>query len=268
VWETGLAAFLLSWLFLVTLRLETNDWTGWLKLGGLWGVAALAAPSVLGFLPFSLLYPAWRLRREGTRTLVRFAAASALVFALTAPWLIRNFVVFHRPVFLRSNYWFEFSLGNLHGAQGQAWSGAHPASNPPYLQHYAEVGEVAFVAERKARAFTFVSQNKAEFLAITLKRIRGFWDGSELAYEPPDPFKPWMMAATSLLAVAGLWLALRRHARFAWVFFAVLAMYPIPYYLTYTNPRYRHPIEPMMVVLTGYVLSEGLMKVKRAVDRT
>lgn len=256
VWETALAALLLSWLFLMTLRLDSERWLAWLALGAAWGFSALASPSILGFLPFSLLYPAWRLRHEWRRVALRAAGAALLMVALTSPWLARNYAVFHQPVFLRSNFWFEFSLGNFHGGEGAAWSGAHPASNQAYLQHYAEVGEVRFVAERKAKAFEFVTRNKREFVELVVKRMAAFWDGSELAYEPPDPFSPWMLLATSLLAASGLWLALRRHVLHAFVFVGLFALYPMPYYLTYTNPRYRHPIEPLMVVLTGYFLNE------------
>jgi hypothetical protein len=257
VWETALAALLLSVLFLMTIRLESPAWQPWLCLGATWGFSALAAPSLLGFLPFSFLYPAWKLRADWKRVSSRLACTGLLFLVVIAPWMARNYAVFHRPVFLRGNYWFEFSLGNFHGAGGAAWSGAHPASNPVYFRRYAEIGEVAFVAERKAVAFRFVKEHKGEFILLTLKRVKDFWDGSELAYEPPDPFSPWMMLTNSALMAGGLWLAFRRGVNLAVVFAGLFVLYPIPYYLTYTNQRYRHPIEPMMVVLTGFLLAEG-----------
>lgn len=263
VWETAAAALILSWLFLLTLQAESPRWKPWLKLGAVWGLAALTCPSVLGFLPFSLLYPAWKLRPDGKRTAARFLAASILFAALIAPWIVRNQVVFHKPVFLRGNYWFEFSLSNYHGSNGAAWSGAHPALNPAYLKHYTEIGEMAFVAEKKAKAFEFVRACPGEFASLVGKRVIGFWDGNELEYERrDDPFKPWMVLVTSLLAGAGLWLGLRRRVPGMIPFLGLFALYPIPYYLTYVNPRYRHPIEPMMAVLTGYLLVEGWKKIR------
>jgi len=257
VWETALAALLLSWLFLITLKLDSLQRKGWLALGAVWALTALSCPSVLGFLPFSLLYPVWKLRSQWQRAALRMVEAGLLFAVLISPWIVRNYVVFGKPVFLRGNYWFEFSLSNYHGSNGAAWSGGHPALNPSHLRRYAEIGELAFVAERKAQAFQFVREHRGEFAALVGKRVLNFWDGGELMYESPDdPFKPWMLALTSLIAGAGLWLGLRRHVPGMMAFLGLFVLYPIPYYLTYVNPRYRHPIEPMMVVLTGYLFVE------------
>ena len=35
-----------------------------------------------------------------------------------------------------------------------------------------------------------------------------------------------------------------------------LLIFPIPYYLTHTGLRYRHPIDPIMAILTVYALGQ------------
>jgi 4-amino-4-deoxy-L-arabinose transferase-like glycosyltransferase len=253
VWETALAALLCSVIFAYSLELEDSSWQPWAGLGLLWGVIGLTSPSLLGFLPISFLYPAWKVRRKLMHAFSRLALAAAVFLITISPWLARNDAVFHRAVFLRGNFWFEASISNFHDSSGEAWSGLHPAVNPAVLQHYIQVGEVEFVAEAKHRVFTFARSKPGEFSKLVAARAGNFWDGEELRYEPgSDPFKPWMVALTSVLAFGGLLWAFADGREWG-LFAGLFLLFPIPYNLTYTNPRYRHPIEPMMVVLTGFL---------------
>ena len=262
VWETALSALLGSIVFAFTLELESERWQQWAGLGVLWGAIALTSPSLLGFLPASFLYPAWRQRKRLVKAMALLLVATVFFGVTISPWLARNRAAFHKPVFLRGNFWFEVSLSNFHNSTGEAWSGLHPTLNNKVLEHYVVVGELEFVAEAKARVFTFIRQYPKEFAQLILIRIANFWDGYELMYEARnDPFSPWMVALTSALAFGGLLLAALggyRWGLFAWL----LLLFPIPYYLTYTNPRYRHPIEPMMVVLTGFFCVEATRRWK------
>ena len=57
VWETSLAALLLTTIFWVTLTLEDTDgWMPWFQFGLLWGFAALSSTSLLSFLPAAGLW--------------------------------------------------------------------------------------------------------------------------------------------------------------------------------------------------------------------
>ncbi len=117
------------------------------------------------------------------------------------------------------------------------------------------MGEPAFVAAAKAEALAFIRNHPGEFVRLVSVRVAHFWDGDSLRFESAtDPFRPWMVLLTSVLAFAGLVLAKMRGRQWG-LFGWLLLLFPIPYYLTYTNPRYRHPIEPLMVVLTGYLFS-------------
>ena len=80
VWETSLAAFLLTWLFWLTLVMEDGELSfspsesvqesptnqgyrglfPWALFGLLWGIAALVNTSLLSFLPVSGLWICWR----------------------------------------------------------------------------------------------------------------------------------------------------------------------------------------------------------------
>lgn len=67
---------------------------------------------------------------------------------------------------------------------------------------------------------------------------------------------PWSFAAFSFLLMPGMLVAHRRRLR-AWpLFFASLLLYPLPYYLTYNQVRYRHVLEPLMLLLLCFAAAE------------
>ena len=74
---------------------------------------------------------------------------------------------------------------------------------------------------------------------------------------------PWYWAPTSYVAMSILLLpafllARRRHLRAGAMFLGLMLFYPVPYYLTFTQARYRHPIEPIMLLLIAYAGVESV----------
>ena len=49
-------------------------------------------------------------------------------------------------------------------------------------------------------------------------------------------------------------LTLRRRNSYGWLLAPFLLIYPLPYYLVNPFPRYKYPIEPVMLILIVYVL--------------
>ena len=71
IWETSLAALLLTTLFWLALTLEDRDgWIPWLKFGLLWGITALSSTSLLSFLPAAGLWAGYRRAQRGKRSFV------------------------------------------------------------------------------------------------------------------------------------------------------------------------------------------------------
>jgi len=252
VWETSLSTLLLTIVFLQALRLATNpDWKAWARFGLVWGITALTSPSLLAFLPASGLYAADRLRRSH-RPWFRPAALSAVVFVLCiSPWMIRNRLVLGQWSAIRDNAPFEFSLGNYHLSTGMGWAGKHPSLNKREWAKYAAMGEVAYIAEKKAEAMAFVKEYPQEFLGLCVKRFEAFWmgDDTENAWGRYSLYTP-----LSGLMLLGLIVALVNRTEGAWLYLGMMFFYPITYYLTFPQPRYRHPIEPEMVLLGTYAV--------------
>jgi hypothetical protein len=179
-----------------------------------------------------------------------------MLFAvLVSPWLIRNELVFGRPVFFRSNFWFEFHLGNYHFSNGMGFSGKHPGANPAELQKYSDWGEMRYIDYYKQDSLRFVREYPREFLDLTLHRTWWFWDGTSLGYQSREWWKPWEFWPLSLLGWLGLLFVLTRRPR-GWFLFAVaLIIYPLPYYFVYPVAKYRHAIEPLLLLLSVYLVS-------------
>ncbi len=212
VWETSLAAFLLALIFWLTLDLEDRDGLlPWIQFGLLWGIAALVNTSLLAFLPASGLW-AWYRRSKRDKSSLAGVALSALLFAACiAPWLARNDRVLG-VMSLRSNFGAELRIGNGPGADGTWREYLHPTQNVYQMRLYRQMGEVAYVAERKREAIAFIRESYARFFGLSLKRFIYYWGGVPRLSEIPAlaPIKNSVFLASSVLAFWGLGRALRQ----------------------------------------------------------
>lgn len=257
-WETSFSALLLMWALWQTLRLpERRAFRPWLELGVLWGVMALVNTALLAAMPFSLAWGWWE-SNERRRSLY-YVAVWVIMFALCTPWIIRDRVVMGKWMFLRDNFWAEFSFGNGQSATGvgQAWR--HPASQPAELRRYDAMGEIPWIESRKREVLTFVEHNPAQFVRLTGVRMILFW--TDPFQDVSDDLTPdvviythWQTICLSALAWAGLVLLWRRNRRGAALIASAMVFYPAVYYITSAFPRYRHPVEPLMVMLAAYAV--------------
>lgn len=260
VWETSLATLLLAVLF--WLALEMEDLTGgkpWIAFGMLWGVAALTNSSLLSFLPASGLWAWYRCWKKGKPAIAGVVLASVFFVATITPWLVRNYETFGKFIFLRSNFGAELRLGNGPGADGTWMQYLHPSQNLTELRRYQQMGELAYVAERKREALEFIRTDYSRFVWISIKRFVYYWGGLPRSSEIPAlaPFKNSVFLASSVLAFWGLGRALRKHQPGAWLFLWLILSYATIYYFVFPHPRYRHPIEPELGILIVYVISEA-----------
>ncbi len=259
IWDTTLAPFLLSCIFLATLKLE--DWPGlkgWVIFGLLWGVTGLSNPSTLSFLPFSGLWAWHRRRKHDLPSFSGVVLASALFFAVLAPWLTRNYLTFGKFVFVRNDFGYELRLGNGPYADGRLMAYLQPNLNKLELETYQQLGEPAYEARCKRLAFDWIHANKSRFLVISLKRFFYYWNDTVKGTNSTSPvdFRTSAFLASSILAIWGLGRAVRRKKPGAWLFLFLVLAYPTIYYFFYPGARYRHPIEPELLILAVFLISE------------
>jgi len=262
VWETSLTAFLLSAAIWITLDIdaESGRSRNWIVFGLLWGVIALTNTSVLALLPFCLawlLYHSSNRRRQLVNIVLCVAAAAVVV----SPWVIRNYEVFGKFVFIRDNLPLEMHMANNDRYTGLWTRTEHPGNDPEAMRRFQELGELRFMEEKRDQFHQFLHEHPGDFLRFTLQRAAYFWIGTpqsaivgqyDLIIARHTAFL--MMA---VLAFAGLWLAVRRRKKGAFLLACALLIYPLPYYLVNPFPRYKHAIEPEMVLLGVYLLWEA-----------
>ena len=254
IWDFAASALLLVGLLLISLRVaESGSRKHWLLLGTVWGVAALTNPALLSILPFTFGYAAFGNDRNGRKWLTNLACSVLLILAIVSPWAIRNEVVFGHPILLRSNFWFEFHLGNYHYSNGMGYLGFHPGANPRELRRYAELGEQGYVQWAKSAAMDFLRQHPREFAELTLDRTLWFWDGTSILYQGDEWWRPWKFWPLSVTAWLGFIFLLTRRPRGWPLYAACLIVYPLPYYFVYPVAKYRYAIEPEMLLLTIYL---------------
>src|SRR5208337_2594391 len=157
IWDFTASALLVCLVLITTIDAGEKGTLGpWLRMAAIWALIALMNPAPLSVMPFAFLYVVYLNHKAGKRWVRPLVFSCVLFGALVSPWLIRNELVFGKPVLFRSNYWFEFYLGNYHASNGVGFSGKHPNNNLKVFQQVAEMGELAFIDLHKKEAFDFV----------------------------------------------------------------------------------------------------------------
>ena len=108
---------------------------------------------MLAFLPFCGLW-IWRQRfKNGLPSFAGVVLSSAIFFLVLSPWLVRNYEVFGRFVFLRDDFGLQFRLGNSKGAEGMLMAYLQPNLNKLEFEKFQRMGELAYAEECKRLAF-------------------------------------------------------------------------------------------------------------------
>jgi 4-amino-4-deoxy-L-arabinose transferase-like glycosyltransferase len=252
VWDTTISPFLLACIFLVALELaESERLQGWLWLGFLWSLVALLNPSLLAFLPFCGLW-VWRRRmKRGAHSIAGVALASFVFVIVVSPWLLRNYRTFGQFVFIRDDFGQQLRLGNGPEARGRSVVAEQPNLNQIELERFRTMGELPYAQGRGREARAFIRDNPARFFALCVKRFVYYWAGAPKSDDLPLVafLRAAVFLASSVLALWGLLQALRRRIPGAWLYALLLFSYPAVYYVVYPHARYRHPIEPEMLIL-------------------
>ncbi|MGC2112779.1 MAG: glycosyltransferase [Candidatus Korobacteraceae bacterium] len=260
IWETSLSAFLLSLLFMLTVEMEGDEHSpSWIGYGVLWGVAALTNPAALSFLPFAGCWLVYQLHRSGKRWVVPALLSAAFFWMTIAPWLVRNYEAMGQFVFIRDNFGNELRIGNNPIAEGPYVLIYHPSQNDGLLAKYQRMGEIAFVAEQGRLARQWISENPHKFVVICLRRVIFFWNGLPRLskIEGLAETKDLLFLASSVVAIWGLLLAIKRRVHGVFLFASLVVFYPLVYYICFPQPRYRHPIDPELLILGVYLVSEA-----------
>jgi len=122
--------------------------------------------------------------------------------------------------------------------------------NQHELDLYKAQGEVAYVRTKSAAAWSYIGSHPAWFADMTARRIFRFWAGT--GNVDGSPLYEIHALTTTLLGLLGLALLFRRDRSLAVLFALPLLFFPLPYYVTHAEFRYRLNLDPVLTVLAGY----------------
>lgn len=254
LWETSLSALLGATILWATLRVAASqNRRAWAAYGLLWGFALMTNAVLLSLLPFLLWWMARQVKRPGPAVLsvVGIAALCCL------PWTLRNYAVFHSLVPLRSILGLQLWVGNNPQAK-VIWLGEqHPIHDSAERRHYVEVGEIAYMREKERAAIGYMLTHPGHEAQLIAGRFVSFWAGgtpsprTDLLRNPSLWFRYVLLfnLAAGVGTVAGLLRLWRRRSAYLFPVAAFPVIFPWAYYLTLSLPRYRHPIDPVLMLL-------------------
>jgi hypothetical protein len=262
IWDTSLTALLAATLLWATLALsKSKSVRDWCMYGLLCGVALLTNPSLGALLPFLLGWAGMAACHdcEGGRFAWKRAALAACVALLCcAPWTIRNYTVFHRLIPLRSNLSFELWLGNNDIFDEHARNGRRSITRMEEARRYTQLGETAYLQEKWQPATTFIETHPRLEMQLTGRKFVAFWTGTESPFknfrETDSPLiktillSSFLSAAAAVFGIAVLW-SKRMETAFPVAVYPVV--FPCLYYVTHADLRYRHPIDPVVLLLAA-----------------
>jgi hypothetical protein len=248
-WETGLSTLLLMGMIALALRCVRKPSKGlWAILGAYCGLAMLVNPSLMLALFGVMGWTAYRTRSVWRYERLMCVLVPAVLFA---PWPIRNALVLHAFIPLRSNFGYEVWQGNHPGGSGVFDSALYPLHNKREYSDYAAKGEVAYMGNKSAIARDYIRANPARFMRLSVKRVGLFWMG---ASEVNFRLLEWHAAATSLLGLLGLAALFKQKRATAMLFLIPLLVFPLPYYITHPEFRFRIVIDPLLTILGAYAI--------------
>jgi hypothetical protein len=256
-WETCLSTLLLVGMVALALRCQQRPGALlWALMGAYCGLAALVNPALLASLLSLLGWTAWQ-----TRNTLRYAPAlGAFVLLLVfAPWPMRNARLLHAFIPLRSTVGFELWVGNRAGASGFLEESQFPIFNRWEYNQYAAKGEVAYMADKSALAKAYIRRHPAEFLRLSALRCFRFWTGT--GNKDGSLFFLIHAVLTTTLGAAGMWrLLAKRRVSLAVLFLLPLMLFPLPYYITHAEFRYRLVIDPLLTILAAYAAGDWITR--------
>jgi hypothetical protein len=184
--------------------------------------------------------------------------AAGLALLCCVPWTIRNYVQFHKFIPLRSNFTFELYIGNNENYDDQHKSRPGAITQDREILRYLRMGETAFMEEEKRKAFAFIASHPRVESWLITQRFVDFWTGTSTplaAFREADSL--WLRLillcndVAPLCAFLGFLVLLATKNAYALPVVAIPVIFPLLYYVTHTSLRYRHPIDPVVLLLAA-----------------
>jgi hypothetical protein len=247
-WETSLSALILIGMIAVALNQASRGL--WALMGVYCGLAMLVNPALTLAL-FAIL--GWAALQYSHRNSSEFWTCLLILFAVFAWWPLRNARVLHALIPLRSNFGYEVWQGNHAGASGLFNAALEPLQSKKEYSDYAREGEVEYMRNKSMLAKAYIREHPAEFLRLSTMRVIRFWTGTGSAAN--SPVVVLHAVTTSLLGLFGLAALFGQRRTEATLFLLPILVFPLPYYITHPDFRFRLLLDPLLTILSAYAVT-------------
>lgn len=247
--------------FLLATSLEDRDMRYKILLGLCTGFLVLERPT---FLPFFILAWLWifyySVDKKNAKKAILISVISLIL--IVSPWVARNTVIFKRFVFIQTNQWFAFWLGNNPQSSGTALTPSGESVlgvSPEEFQQKAisldEMGRMEFF---KTAALTFVREHPKQFICRSIKKFYYFWWFSPqagLLY--PASYLIWYKMYYALILIISLigltWALFIKTTRpLAILMLLLFSSNSFLHSLYYVEGRHRWSIEPLLLICFSF----------------
>ncbi len=278
MWDACISALLVATILWATLALADADSDAqrlrkWCAYGLLWGVGLMFNATLAALFPFLAAWLVYRARREKRAWSENVAAAVAIIILCCLPWTVRNYRDFHQIVPLRSVLGLQLWLGNNDQTEDVFRGDLHPIYNTPERERYIALGEIAYMQQKKQEAVAYMLSHPAREAHLITYRAISIWTGGT-----PYPLQDFLgtpslrfrtILAFNLVAalgtLSGIIILFRQRRQCAVPVAAFPLLYPWAYYLTLALPRYRLPIDPIVMLLLAISIQHLAQMRKRSV---
>lgn len=293
IWDTSLSALLAATILWATLALEgsrrARDWS---LYGLLWGFTLMTNGTMAALLPFLLGWLMWRARESGETSserlapergeewparpaggrakewLLRPALAAGIMVLCCVPWTVRNYLVFHSFIPLRSVLGLQMWLGNNDQYHDFFPGWLHPIDSPTERAKYVRMGEIAYMREKRQEAVHWMLSHPKREAQLFEQRFIATWLAT------PHPLRDFLRSrdlliravfVTNLLASLGALGGIAvlyqnpKTRPYAFPIAVYPLVFPIVFYLSQALLRYRYPIDPVVMLLTA-VAADALVR--------
>lgn len=171
---------------------------------------------------------------------------------VVAPWLVRNYLVFHRFIPVRDNLGLELAVSNndcaRFGIQRNFETGCfqkeHPNVNLDEAKKVLALDEPKYNDLRLQEAKRWIAGNPVRFAKLCAMRFVVFWMPTETTsfFVSGRVFERFAIYLMTILSLPGLLMLYRGDRRSAAVCLSCLGLLPLIYYVVQYEYRYRYPI--------------------------
>ena len=182
--------------------------------------------------------------------------------AMLSPWLVRNYMLFHQFIPVRSGFGLELYIGNNGYSQRWVNSALHPNHSDAELSEYERVGEIAYMDHKLQQAKDYIRSHPALVCLddvpphrLHVDRLLEFRRAylKDEPLDPPNIFRQYNHVDPGLCWACGR--VFRRDRRWACVLPSCCSSSRLTYYFSHPETYYFRPVDPLIVVLAAVAVA-------------